>query len=192
MNIPRSVQISLDALIDIAINSKSGIPVAIREVAKRQKVSLSYLEELISALKSANLVQSIKGRKGGYLLASSLEQISVRDVILALNPIRKRKIDLTSLAKEFLQTLEDYTRDYFSKAASVAASMGAHPEGSNFKPAQVEPIYERLYEASGKIKSKVEVQRVFITKYAPIENKLAIGPNSVFNFGQYLTRTSKS
>jgi hypothetical protein len=98
----------------------------------------------------------------------------------------------TSMAKEFLQTLEDYTRDYFSKAASVAASMGAHSEGSNFKPAQAEPIYERLYETSGKIKSKVEVQRVFITKYAPLENKLAIGPNSVFNFGQYLTRTSKS
>jgi Rrf2 family iron-sulfur cluster assembly transcriptional regulator len=191
VNIPRSVQISLDALIDIAINSKSGIPVAIREVAKRQKVSLSYLEELIGALKSANLVQSIKGRKGGYLLASSLEQISVRDVILALNPIRKRKIDLTSMAKEFLQTLEDYTRDYFSNAASVAASMAAHPDESNLKPAQAESAYERLYESNSKIKSKVEVQRVFITKYAPLENTLAIGPNSVFNFGQYLTRTSK-
>lgn len=192
MNIPRSVRISLDALIDIAVNSKSGIPVAIREVAKRQQVSLSYLEELISALRSANLVQSIKGRKGGYLLASSLEQISVGDVILALNPIRKRKIDLTNLAKEFLQTLEDYTKDYFSSVNSVSSATAQHSDGFNCNPAQAEPAYERLYESNSKIKSKVEVQRVFITKYEPLQNQPTIGPNSVFNFGQYLKRISQS
>jgi Rrf2 family iron-sulfur cluster assembly transcriptional regulator len=179
-------------LIDIAINSKSGIPVAIREVAKRQQVSLSYLEELISALRSANLVQSIKGRKGGYLLAASLEQISVRDVISALNPIRKRKIDLTSLAKEFLQTLEDYTRDYFSNATAITAAPKGRVDEPSLQKLQIESSYERLYESNSMTKSKIEVQRVFITKHDSAKNTLSIGPNSVFSFGQYLKRTSQS
>ena len=185
VNIPRSVRISLDALIDIAVNSRSGIPVAIKEIAKRQQVSLSYLEELVSALRSANLVQSIKGRKGGYLLTSAPEQISVTDVILALNPIRKRKIELAHLAKDLLESLEDCMKACFS---SIKTDTATHYHIPCFTEAKKEPAYERLYESTSeaKVKPKLEVQRVFITKHKAVGDTLPAGPNSVFSFGQFL------
>ena len=73
----------LKAIIDLAIYSDKE-PVALSSVAERTGISISYLEQLIAKLKKAELVNSIRGAQGGYVLAKSPKEISVGDILRAL------------------------------------------------------------------------------------------------------------
>lgn len=73
----------LRALIDLARYSE-GEPVSISNIAARQDISERYLEQLVARLKKAGLVKSIRGASGGYVLAKRAEEISVGDVLRAL------------------------------------------------------------------------------------------------------------
>ena len=73
----------LRAFVDIAIYSEKE-PVSLAEVAKRQDISISYLEQLMTKLKKANLVEAVRGASGGYVLSRKPEDISVGDVLRAL------------------------------------------------------------------------------------------------------------
>jgi Rrf2 family iron-sulfur cluster assembly transcriptional regulator len=76
------------AIVDLATNSK-GSPVALAEIAERQEISLSYLEQLFAKLRRGGLVKSVRGPGGGYLLAHPISETRVADVILAVDePIR--------------------------------------------------------------------------------------------------------
>ena len=76
------------AMVDLASHSK-GRPIALAEIAERQEISLSYLEQLFAKLRRGGLVRSVRGPGGGYLLAHEVGQIRVSDVILAVDePIR--------------------------------------------------------------------------------------------------------
>lgn len=67
-------------LVDLARNKNKG-PVQIGEISKRQDISVKYLEQLIRPLKKANLVSSVRGPKGGHLLAEKPENISLGQVV---------------------------------------------------------------------------------------------------------------
>ena len=73
----------LRALIDLAQYSEIE-PVSISSIATRQGISERYLEQLMTLLKKAGLIKSIRGAAGGYVLAKDLEEISVGDVLRAL------------------------------------------------------------------------------------------------------------
>ncbi len=73
----------LRALIDLAQHSESE-PVSITSIAARQGISERYLEQLMSKLKKAGFVTSIRGAGGGYTLLMPIEQISVGAVLRAL------------------------------------------------------------------------------------------------------------
>lgn len=73
----------LRALIDLAEYSEVE-PVSISSIAERQNLSERYLEQLMSLLKKAGLVKSIRGAGGGYVLARDMRDISVGDVLRAL------------------------------------------------------------------------------------------------------------
>lgn len=76
------------AMVDIARHSR-GAPIPLAEVAERQEISLSYLEQLFARLRTAGLVRSVRGPGGGYLLAHHADGIRIADVILAVDePIR--------------------------------------------------------------------------------------------------------
>lgn len=76
------------AMADLASNSQ-GNPVALADIAERQEISLSYLEQLFAKLRKGGLVKSVRGPGGGYLLAFPAEATRVSDVILAVDePIR--------------------------------------------------------------------------------------------------------
>lgn len=76
------------AMVDLASNSK-GQPVALADIAERQEISLSYLEQLFAKLRKGGLVKSVRGPGGGYLLAHTVEESRVSDIILAVDePIR--------------------------------------------------------------------------------------------------------
>ena len=73
----------LRAMIDLARYSQEE-PVSIGSVAARQDISERYLEQLVALLKKAGLVKSIRGATGGYVLAKKEEEISVGDILRAL------------------------------------------------------------------------------------------------------------
>ena len=73
----------LRALIDLAQYSED-TPVSIMSISSRQELSERYLEQLMSMLKKAGLVKSIRGAGGGYILAKPAYEISVGDVLRAL------------------------------------------------------------------------------------------------------------
>ena len=76
------------AMVDLAANS-NGSPVALADIAERQEISLSYLEQLFAKLRKGGLVKSVRGPGGGYLLAYTADNTRVSDIILAVDePIR--------------------------------------------------------------------------------------------------------
>lgn len=73
----------LRAIIDLARYSESE-PVSIASIAARQELSERYLEQLVALMKKAGLVISIRGAGGGYILSRPADEISVGDVLRAL------------------------------------------------------------------------------------------------------------
>ena len=76
------------AMVDLATHTE-GRPVSLADIADRQEISLSYLEQLFAKLRRGGLVRSVRGPGGGYLLAHSREETRISDIILAVDePIR--------------------------------------------------------------------------------------------------------
>lgn len=73
----------LRALLDIAVH-ESGAPVRLREIARRQGVSLSYLEHIVGPLISSGILRSTRGIHGGVSLTRRPSDISVREAVTAL------------------------------------------------------------------------------------------------------------
>lgn len=74
----------LRAMVDLAINSTEDQIVALSQIAERQDISVNYLEQLIAMLRRAGLVQGIRGAQGGYILSKSPNDISIGDILRAL------------------------------------------------------------------------------------------------------------
>jgi Rrf2 family cysteine metabolism transcriptional repressor len=73
----------LRAMLDLAVHYHQN-PVTLRSVAERQEISESYLEQLISCLKKAGLVNSIRGAQGGYELAKDPAAIRISEIFTVL------------------------------------------------------------------------------------------------------------
>ena len=72
------------ALADIASFNKQN-PVSLRDISLRQNISLVYLEQIFSKLKKNNIVKSIRGTNGGYVLTKDPEQIKLSNIFLAVD-----------------------------------------------------------------------------------------------------------
>lgn len=75
---------AVTAMLDLALHSGSG-PVSLSAISGRQDISLSYLEQLFSKLRKADLVDSMRGPGGGYELGREAKAITVAEVVLAVN-----------------------------------------------------------------------------------------------------------
>ncbi len=76
------------AMVDLAKHS-DGQPVVLADIAERQAISLSYLEQLFAKLRNGGLVKSVRGPGGGYLLGHGADETRISDIILAVDePIR--------------------------------------------------------------------------------------------------------
>ncbi len=71
------------ALIDLAVNSKSS-HVALNSIAEQNGISPQYLEQIFAALRRAGIVKSVKGPQGGYLLNHAAGEITVSEILEAL------------------------------------------------------------------------------------------------------------
>lgn len=84
MRLTTKGRFAVTAMIDLAMHHGSG-PVTLAEISGRQKISLSYLEQLFGKLRRHHLVESVRGPGGGYCLARDLGEVSVADIILAVD-----------------------------------------------------------------------------------------------------------
>jgi Rrf2 family iron-sulfur cluster assembly transcriptional regulator len=84
---------AVTAMIDLAINAKSS-PVTLADISVCQDISLSYLEQLMSMLRKHKLVKGMRGPGGGYVLAKPAEQITIADIITAVD----ESVDVTHCA----------------------------------------------------------------------------------------------
>lgn len=75
-------KLAVTAITDLALHSH-GRPVALPTISARQGISLSYLEDIFSALRRAGLIRSIRGPSGGYTLTRQPGALSVADIVLA-------------------------------------------------------------------------------------------------------------
>jgi Rrf2 family iron-sulfur cluster assembly transcriptional regulator len=113
---------AVTAMMDLALHAKLD-RISLVDIASRQNISLSYLEQLFGSLRKAGLVQSVRGAKGGYMLAKQDKDISLADILVAAD----EKINLacgggvscddqapclthnlwTNLSQEFFEFLND-------------------------------------------------------------------------------------
>lgn len=71
------------AMFELSLSDGKG-PIALNNIAEKQRISVSYLEQLFSSLRKAGLVKSIRGAQGGYVLGKKPKDITVGDIIRTL------------------------------------------------------------------------------------------------------------
>ena len=84
MRLTTKGRFAVTAMIDLAMRGETG-PVALASVSERQKISLSYLEQLFGKLRRYKLVDSVRGPGGGYCIARPLSMVTVADIIRAVD-----------------------------------------------------------------------------------------------------------
>ncbi len=124
---------AVTAMLDLAFHSDTK-PVTLTDIAARQTISLSYLEQLFSRLRRANMVKGIRGPGGGYTLADTADKINIADIIAAVDePIDATKCggeancqkDQSCLTHELWMGLSDQIRDYL-KGITLAQLLEKH------------------------------------------------------------------
>jgi len=84
MRLTTKGRFAVTAMIDLALRQHTG-PVTLAGIAERQRISLSYLEQLFGKLRRNQLVASVRGPGGGYCLAKPMTNVSVADIIQAVD-----------------------------------------------------------------------------------------------------------
>lgn len=84
MRLTTKGRFAVTAMLDLALRGGKN-PVTLAGISERQDISLSYLEQLFSRLRRHELVESVRGPGGGYFLAKPLAEVSVADIIRAVD-----------------------------------------------------------------------------------------------------------
>ena len=84
MRLTTKGRFAVTAMLDLALQHGGG-PVTLAGISQRQHISLSYLEQLFGKLRRHALVDSVRGPGGGYTIAKDLQQVSVADIITAVD-----------------------------------------------------------------------------------------------------------
>jgi Rrf2 family iron-sulfur cluster assembly transcriptional regulator len=84
MRLTTKGRFAVTAMADLTMRSGHG-PVTMAAISERQKISLSYLEQLFGRLRRSNIVESVRGPGGGYYLAKPAEQITIAEIIVAVD-----------------------------------------------------------------------------------------------------------
>lgn len=85
MNLTTKGRYAVTAILDLATNANEQTPVSLNDISARQGISLSYLEQIFVKLKNYGVVKSIRGAGGGYILAKANNEISIADIISAVD-----------------------------------------------------------------------------------------------------------
>lgn len=108
MRMSTKSRFAVQSMVDLALRERSG-PVALAQIATRQGVSLSYLEQLFSRLRRAGLVESTRGPGGGYTLGRRPAEISAADIVAAVedaSPADANESGRMQLTRELWEELD--------------------------------------------------------------------------------------
>ena len=106
-------------------------PISLRDISLRQGISLVYLEQLFLKLKKNNVVNSIRGKKGGYILSRNASDIKISDILYAVEEKVKtigcekhskkgcNGRSVKCISHNLWDELEDYINDFFKKKSLV-------------------------------------------------------------------------
>ena len=84
MKISTKVECGLISLIDICVHSNNSV-ITVINISTRQHISAKYLEQILQQLRHADIIRSVKGSRGGYMLSRPPEQISLTEILNALD-----------------------------------------------------------------------------------------------------------
>jgi len=194
MEVTQAVKVALNTLVDIASHSNNGQLVTVPEIAKRLQISVSRIELLLRPLRESGLVIGIKGRAGGYQLLKDPCMITIKEIVLAMNLIKKRKVEVSDIAKDLYQSLEVYMMNCISNVTLASAIKDYIPR---FSDVQTAPERKPYFPAESKVKArqeripKGETQKVVKTPFKKVE-EVPRGPNSIFSFADYLNKNSSA
>jgi Rrf2 family iron-sulfur cluster assembly transcriptional regulator len=87
MRLTTKGRFAVTAMVDLAMHGGRG-PVTLASISERQKISLSYLEQLFGKLRRNNLVESVRGPGGGYYLARTATKIKIAEIVVAVDEPR--------------------------------------------------------------------------------------------------------
>ena len=192
MEVTQAVKVALNTLVDIASHSSNGQLVTVPEIAKRLRMSVSRIELLLRPLRESGLVIGIKGRTGGYQLLKDPRMITIKDIVLAMNLIKKRKVEVSDIAKDLYQSLETYMMNCIANVTLASAIKDYIPR---FSEVQAAPERKPYFPTESEVKAKQEkspkgeTQKVLKTSFKKVE-EIPRGPNSIFSFVDYLNKNS--
>lgn len=131
MNVTSRGRYAVTALLDLALHGEQ-TPVPLADVARRQGLSLRYLEQIFCGLKSRGLVDAVRGPSGGYRLCREADQISVAEVVAAVEASRDPQDAAgpvhQTLVNEFWSGLSDCMRNYLEDASLASLCECARQE----------------------------------------------------------------
>ena len=84
MRLTTKGRFAVTAMVDLGLHKGTG-PVTLAEISERQKISLSYLEQLFGKLRRKSIVESVRGPGGGYLLGRDMGVLTVSEIIQAVD-----------------------------------------------------------------------------------------------------------
>ena len=140
MRLTTKGRFAVTAMIDLAMRQHEG-PVTLAGISERQRISLSYLEQLFGKLRRHALVASVRGPGGGYCLAKPLEGVSVADIVHAVDePLDATQCggkknchdDRTCMTHTLWTNLNTKMNEYLSSVslADLVAEQKRHPENT--------------------------------------------------------------
>ena len=138
MRLTTKGRFAVTAMVDLALRQTRG-PVTLAAISERQRISLSYLEQLFGKLRRARLVNSVRGPGGGYTLAKPTASISMAEIIVAVDePIDATQCagkencgddDKRCMTHDLWATLNEKIHDYLSSVA--LSDVVAHQQGKS-------------------------------------------------------------
>ena len=107
------------AMLDLTTHS-NGNPVRLQEISERQNISLHYLEQLFRKLRNGQAVKSVRGPGGGYVLARSMDEITIKDVLDCVGENINPAKDILGSEAEQANTVEYHlSKNYFQNLGMI-------------------------------------------------------------------------
>ena len=173
MRLTTKSRFAVNAMIDVALREHLG-PVTLSAIGARQKISLSYLEQMFSRLRRCGLVESARGPGGGYTLARKASAISVADIILAVDDQAAQ--DAQGSAQLGLDDDQKMACELWD---SLSACMLDYMQAISLRQLADEQRAKGVSIEAGPSRRRAAVQ----PKARP---SVVSAPNSVFAYGKYL------
>lgn len=110
MRISTKVECGIIAITDIAKYSNNNETVTVYSIAERRNISAKYLEQVLTALRHSKLIKGIKGSRGGYILSRNAKDITLKEIIDALDPniVSNEIAEINEENREFADAINEF------------------------------------------------------------------------------------